>query len=70
MNGAYLKILSRKLLVHQHLRQLPGAMDVIGAEMKDHPLSIVSTCFDAIGGQFATDLVACNNSQSAEGQCA
>ena len=58
VNRSYAQVLVGKLLIHDILRKLPGAMDVVGAKLKHDATSIVCASFYAIGRQLAADLIA------------
>jgi hypothetical protein len=57
VNGAHAQILARKLLVNGVLRDLPGAMDMIRAEVEHYTTAIVGSRLDAICSQRRAGLV-------------
>jgi hypothetical protein len=57
VNGSHAQILIGKPLVNCVLRELPGAMDVIRAEVERYATAIVGTRLDAICSQRRAGLI-------------
>ena len=65
VNRFYFQVLAGKLLIHRHLRELPSAMDVIGAELNNGPPAVNRAGLDAIVWSLVADFIPYDRSHTA-----
>jgi len=66
VNRSYAQVLVGKLLIHDILRKLPGAMDVVRTKVERYPPAVVGAGLDTISSQRRAGLVSHDQPKTAK----